>query len=31
MGLAFAYAHLGETDTALDHLERGRTRSAWAG
>ena len=22
MGLAFAYAHLGETDTALDHLER---------
>ena len=22
MGLAFAYAHLGETETALDHLER---------
>ena len=22
MGLAFAYAHLGETNTALDHLER---------
>ncbi len=22
MGLAFAYAHLGETDTALDYLQR---------
>ena len=22
MGLAFAYAYLGETETALDHLER---------